>query len=83
MVDRHDNIEPIARAICTRELAISPGVDAGKLPGLVDRFWRPVAAELVAGLRDESGRLLPYPIGAGIAAWEAWLDEERQLRLPT
>lgn len=83
MVERRDNIEPVARAICTKELAAAPGVEAWELQALVNRFWRPVAAELAAGLRDENGRLIPHSTAAAIAAWETWLDEERQAHIAT
>lgn len=78
MANRWDNIEAEARAICAREVPTYPGVEAGEVPALIDRFWRPVAAELAAGLRDERGRLVPHSLAAGITAWEAWLDDERQ-----
>jgi hypothetical protein len=78
MANRWDNIEAVARAICTRDVPTYPGVEASELPALVDRFWRPVAAELAAGLRDETGRLIPHSLAAGITAWETWLDDERQ-----
>jgi hypothetical protein len=83
MANRWDNIEAAARAICMREVPTYPGVEASELPALADRFWRPVAAELAAGLRDENGRLIPHSIAAGIAAWETWLDDERQAHTAT
>jgi hypothetical protein len=82
MANRWDNIKAAARAICTREVATYPCVEAGELPALVDRVWRPVAAELAAGLRDETGRLIPHSLAAGITAWERWLDDERQAACP-
>jgi hypothetical protein len=60
-----------------------PGGEASEVPALVDRFWRPVAAELAAGLRDENGRLIHHSIAARIAAWETWLDQERQAHMAT
>lgn len=83
MANRLDIIEAEARAICAREVPTYPGVEASEVPALIDRFWRPVAAELAAGLRDERGRLVPHSLDAGIAAWEAWLDDERQTQTPT
>ena len=83
MANRWDNIEAAARAICMREVPTYPGVQANEVPALVDRFWRPVAAELAAGLRDENGRLIPHSIADGIAAWETWLDDERQAHIAT
>jgi hypothetical protein len=71
---RHDNIEPFARAICGRELSSMPDTTAATLPALVERFWPVIAAELVAGLRNDDGDLVPHPPSAGLAAWEDWLD---------
>ena len=83
MTNRWDNIETEARAICAREVPTYPGVEAGEVPALIDRFWRPVAAELAAGLRDANGRLIPHSAAAGITAWEIWLDDERQTQIAT
>lgn len=71
-----ENIEPIARAICEQELRNMPGgVTEPEMPALLDRFWPVIAAEISAGLRDESGNLLPHSVEAGLIAWETWLDE--------
>ena len=77
------NIEPIARAICEQELRSMPGgVVETELPALLDRYWPVIAAEILAGLRDENGRLLPHSTDTGLDAWEAWLDEHPALRRP-
>lgn len=76
MTAHNDNIEPIARALCVRDLRGAPRIDAGELPGLVDRYWPAVAAELVAGLRDDEGNIVPHTAAEGIAAWERWLDDK-------
>lgn len=77
------NLEPIARAICEQELRSAPGgVIADELPALLDRFWPVIAAEISAGLRDESGALLQHSAEAGLTAWESWLDEHPDLRRP-
>jgi hypothetical protein len=73
---RHDNIEPFARAICERELRSMPDATLAGLPALVERFWPVIAAELVAGLRNDDGDLVPHPVSAGLAAWEDWLDSQ-------
>jgi hypothetical protein len=70
-----DNMEPIARALCARELRSAPRVSEAELPGLVDRFWPAVAAEMAAGLRGEDGNKVPHTVAAGIEAWENWLDD--------
>ena len=72
---RTTNIEPIARAICARELQAAPRVNPDEIPRLVDRCWPAVAAEISAGLRDDDGNIIPHDAAAGIAAWEDWLDD--------
>jgi hypothetical protein len=69
------NIEPVARALCARELQAAPRTAADEIPALVDRYWTVIAAELAAGLLDEDGNIMPHSIEAGIAAWENWVDE--------
>ncbi len=71
---RERNIEPIARALCAKELGGVPSVGADELPGLVDRLWPAVAAQLAAGLRDDDGNTVPHSVEAGLAACEEWLD---------
>jgi hypothetical protein len=71
---REQNIEPIARALCAKELGAVPSVSADELPGLVDRLWPAIAAQLAAGLRDDDGNTVPHSIAVGLAAWEEWLD---------
>jgi hypothetical protein len=73
---RRDNIEPFARAICERELRSMPDTPLAGLPALVDRFWPVIAAELVAGLRNDDGELVPHPVSTGLAAREDWLDSQ-------
>ena len=74
--NRHDNIEPRARAICARELCCLPDTTAATLPAFVDRFWPVIAAELAAGLRGDEDPLLPHSVDIGIEAWEDWLDSQ-------
>lgn len=77
---RTTNIEPIARAICARELQAAPRIDPDEMPALVDRCWPAVAAEMAAGLRDDDGNIIPHAAAAGIAAWEDWLDDQTPRR---
>ncbi|GLR66397.1 hypothetical protein GCM10010909_10770 [Acidocella aquatica] len=74
--NRYDNIEPYARAICERELAGLPDMTTAALPALVDRFWPVIAAELIAGLRNDDGERLPHSAARGLEAWEDWLDSQ-------
>ncbi len=75
MAKRVSNIGPMARNFCAADLRAAPNVEAWELPGLVDRYWKVVAAEIMAGLRDDRGNIVPHSVKAGIAAWENWLDE--------
>lgn len=74
--NRHDNIEPYARAICARELSGLPDTVIAELPALVDRFWPVIAAELTAGLRNDDGDLIPHSAVRRLEAWEDWLDSQ-------
>jgi len=78
MVQRGSNIEPVARYFCAADLRAAPNVAGWELPSLVDRYWKVVAAELMAGLRDDRGNIVPHSIEAGMAAWETWLEEHRE-----
>jgi hypothetical protein len=77
MAKGYCNIEPVARAICVRELATFPEVKSEDIPALVDRYWQVIAAELSAGLRDDAGQVVPHSVAAGLVAWETWLDHRR------
>lgn len=57
MTDSLANIEPVARAICARELGIKN--DGAVVPALVERYWRVTAALLEAGLIDDNGVQIP------------------------
>lgn len=74
MAKRLSNIEPVARNLCAADLRTAPNVEAWELPGLVDRYWEVVAAEIMAGLRDDRGTIVPHSVKAGIAAWGNWLN---------
>lgn len=74
--NRHDNIEPYARAICARELSAMPDTAIATLPALVNRFWPVIGAELTAGLRNDDGDRIPHSADAGLEAWEDWLDSQ-------
>lgn len=69
-----NNIEPIARAICARDLAAAGATD---IPELIERYWRVAAALLEAGLIDEEGNHIPHSFEDGQAAWRDWLDSGR------
>lgn len=69
------NIEPVARAICARELGARN--EADEIPALVDRYWPVTAALLEAGLIDEAETQTPHDVVHGQAAWEDWLSRHK------
>lgn len=60
----------VAREICARQMRRHWPED--EVPGLVDRYWPNVAAEMAAGLIDEAGEVVPHDLDTGLAAWRAW-----------
>lgn len=70
MTNRLANIEPVARAICARELTANN--DSAELSALVDRYWPVTAALLEAGLIDDDGKDIPHSFDQGEAAWSNW-----------
>lgn len=78
----HANIEPVARSICEREMRASPHFDPAGIPALVERYWQVIAAQIVAGLRDDDGRLIEHDAATGIAAWEDWLEYQVMTATP-
>lgn len=75
MTHRLANIEPIARALCTREFLQHNPEEA--VPPLVERYWRVTAALLEAGLIDETGQYIAYDFEQGQAAWIDWLSRQK------
>lgn len=69
------NIEPVARAMCEREVKSWPHTASSDISALVERYWPVYAAKLSAGLIDDDGRDVPHTIERGLEAWESWLDE--------
>ena len=70
-----DNIEPVARALCKREVRSWPHAAPFEAPALIERYWPVYAAKLSAGLIDDDGKDVPHTVERGLQAWEAWLDE--------
>ena len=68
------NIEPIARAMCEKELRGWTHVASAEVPALVERYWPVIAAQIVAGLRDDDGNMVEHSVEQGLTAWEGWLD---------
>jgi hypothetical protein len=69
------NLEPLARALCEKELRAIPGFVETDLHKQLDRYWPVIAAEILANLRDEVGALRLHSAAEGLHAWETWLDE--------
>lgn len=62
------NIEAVARDICAKQLSRH-----GDTATNVDRYWHCVAAELEAGLIDDSGYPVPEPdFDKGLEAYRDW-----------
>ena len=71
------NIEPIARAICARQLAKHCKSDA-ELAADVDRFWPCVAAQLEGGLVDNEGNALgPYDYWQEIKSYRDYAQRHK------
>lgn len=70
-----DNIEPVARAMCEREVRTWKHTASSDVPALVERYWPVYAAKLSAGLIDDDGRDVPHTVERGLEAWDSWLDE--------
>ena len=68
----NSNIEAIARHLCARRMERA-ALTGMSMDAAVDRYWHCVAAELEAGLIDESGnRLVPYEFDQDLAAYHDW-----------
>jgi hypothetical protein len=65
------NIEPLARAICERDLRRTAKSETD-LAKDVDRLWHCVAAQIEAGLLDEDFKRVPHDLETGLAAYRDW-----------
>lgn len=63
-----DNIEPVARAIAERVWRRTGGPEAERA-AWIDRHWECAAAELEAGVIDESGAVTGADWERGLAAY--------------
>jgi hypothetical protein len=80
MTPSTDNIEPIARDICARQLA-RHGASGAELAANVDRYWHCVAAEMEAGWIDDEGKLMPAPDhDVGLNAYRDWCQRHPESR---
>ena len=72
MTSSMSNIEAVARDICAKQLSLGGGSGA-KLAADVDRYWHCVAAELEAGLIDDTGNPMPnINLDRGLEAYRDW-----------
>jgi len=72
MHTRNSNIEAVARHICAQQME-SAGLTGLIFEAAVDRYWHCVAAELEAGLIDDSGnRQVPFEFHRDLAAYRDW-----------
>jgi hypothetical protein len=67
------NIEPLARAICERDLRRA-GAPEISLAADVDRYWHCVAAQIEACLIDDNSELVPHKLEDGLAAYRDWRE---------
>ncbi len=72
MTSSTSNIEAVARDICSKKLS-SHAHGGADLAADVDRYWHCVAAELEAGLLDDSGNPVPnINLDMGLEAYRDW-----------
>ena len=72
MTSSTNNLAVVARDICSKRLSRHGGYGA-ELATNVDRYWHCVAAELEAGLIDDTGNLMPEPdFDKGLVAYRDW-----------
>ena len=77
-----ENIETVARDLCERELRAG-GNSEDALAAAVDRYWHCVAAEIEAGLIDETGkRLRPFDGDRDLEAYRDWRRRHPDYRVP-
>jgi hypothetical protein len=72
MTSSTNNIEAVACGICSKQVLrhVGGGVE---LAAYVDRYWHCVAAELEAGLIDDTGNPIPkYNLDKGLEAYRDW-----------
>ncbi len=76
-----NNIEPLARAICERDLRRFCQSEA-ELAADVDRYWHCVAADIEAGFIDDSGQRINHELDVGVAAYRDWRARHPDYRPP-
>lgn len=75
MLPSTSNIEPLARAICERDLRRGGAVSEDEMAACVDRYWHCVAASLEAGLADDSReRTVSHGAEQVIEAYRDWRE---------
>ena len=81
MVETKSNIETVARDICARELA-RVSMPPDEVQSAVDRYWHCVAAEIEAGLIDETGVPVPNDYERGLEAYRDWRRRHPDYEVP-
>jgi hypothetical protein len=80
MTSSTNNIEAVARDICTKQFARHGGC-VGEITTSVDRYWHCVAAELEAGLIDDSGDPWPdHSFEEGLEAYRDWCQRHPETK---
>ena len=78
MSDSTNNIEAVARGICSWQMA-ETGLRDAELDAAVDGYWHCVAAELESGQIDETGdRVIPFEFHNGLEAYRDWCRRHPQ-----
>ena len=71
------NIEVVARAVCADQL-VQGGAPIRDLAADVDRYWHCIAAQIEAGIFDETGRRLrPFNLDAELNAYRDWVSRHK------
>ncbi len=78
MSDSTNNIEAVARGICSWQMA-ETGLRDEEFDAAVDRYWHCVAAELESGQIDEMGdRVTTFNLDNGLEAYRDWCRRHSQ-----
>ena len=80
MSNSTNNIEAIARDICSTQMA-ETGLRDAELDAAIDRYWHCVAVQLESGQIDETGdRVTPFDLDNGLEAYRDWCRRHPQSR---
>ena len=82
MPKNRSNLQPVARDICARLYGLQ-GVPGAAMNADVDRHWHVVAAQLEAGLIDETGaQIAPFDFDRELEAYRDWRARHSEYVVP-